>query len=126
MSHPAEPGAGSSHTRPTSHTHPKRDTRKILVHSLHANSVEEVHHDGMSTNTGRFQPGLLTALVKVAMIGTWRGRTFLDDNLELDDVAGFVPDEPTVPVQMPMTTMPGSEQPVAPPAAADTGHSVAA
>lgn len=68
---------------------------------------------------------MFTALITVATIGTWRGRTFLDDNLELDDVAGFVPDEPMVPVQMPVTTMPASEQPVAPPAA-DTGHSVAA
>jgi hypothetical protein len=39
---------------------------------------------------------MLTALVTVAMIGSWRGRTFLDDNMELDDVRDFVPaDEPS-------------------------------
>jgi hypothetical protein len=79
----------------------------------------------MSTHTARFRPGLITALVKVAMIGTWRGRTFLDDNLELDDVVGFVPDEPAEPLHLPVvaatTSTPPVEQPVAEP-----GHSVAA
>jgi hypothetical protein len=68
---------------------------------------------------------MLTALVKVAMIGTWRGRTFLDDNLELDDVAGFVPDELAAPVQLSVSAGTGNAPAVAPPAA-DTGHSVAA
>ncbi len=78
----------------------------------------------MSTHTGRFRPGLVAALVKVAMIGTWRGRTFLDDNRELDDVVDFVPDEPAEPVQLPVastTSTPQVEQPMASP-----GQSVAA
>jgi hypothetical protein len=79
----------------------------------------------MSTHTGGFRPGLLTALVKVAMIGTWRGRTFLDDNLELDDIAGFVPDEPVEVVQLgvgpTLAEGPGAAQPMATPR-----HSVAA
>ena len=77
----------------------------------------------MSTHTGGSRLGLISALVKVAMIGTWRGRTFLDDNLVLDDVAGFVPDGPTEPVLLPVTTAAGSA-PAEP--AADPGHSLAA
>ena len=75
----------------------------------------------MSTYTGRFRPSLVTALIKVAMIGTWRGRTFLDDNLELDDVAGFVPDESAEPVHLPVSASVVESRPVA-----DNGHSVAA
>lgn len=76
----------------------------------------------MSRRSGGFRPGLVTALAKVALIGTWQGRTFLDDNLVLDDVADFVPDESSAPVRLPVT-----EQPVtAPPAVPDAGHSVAA
>lgn len=54
----------------------------------------------MSTSLGRnaqghLRPGLVVALVKVALIGTWRGRTFLDDDADLSDIADFVPaDEP--------------------------------
>ena len=75
----------------------------------------------MSTHTDRFRPSLVTALVKVAMIGTWRGRTFLDDNLELDDVADFVPDEPPEPLHLPVSASVVESEPVA-----DSGHSVAA
>jgi hypothetical protein len=84
-----------------------------------------VHHDQMNTHFGRFQPGLLTALIKVAMIGTWRGRTFLDDNLELDDVAGFVPDQTAEPMRLPGGTAPTSTPAAAQPTASP-GHSVAA
>jgi len=56
----------------------------------------------MSTHIGRFRPGLVTALVKVAMIGSWNGRTFLDDNLDLADVADFVPVEPAASVRLPL------------------------
>jgi hypothetical protein len=66
---------------------------------------------------------MLTALVKVAMIGTWRGRTFLDDNLVLDDVADFVPEEPAAPVQLSVSAVTGNAS-QAPAAAA--AHSVAA
>jgi hypothetical protein len=79
----------------------------------------------MRTYTGRFRPGLVTALVTVAMIGTWRGRTFLDDDLELDDVAGFVPDEPTHPLHLPVGATSAVSDQVAQPVA-DNGHSVAA
>jgi hypothetical protein len=79
----------------------------------------------MRTYTGRFRPGLVTALVKVAMIGTWRGRTFLDDDLELDDVADFVPDEPAHPLHLPVGATSAVSEPVAQPVA-DNGHSVAA
>jgi hypothetical protein len=75
----------------------------------------------MSTHTGRFRPSLVTALVKVAMIGTWRGKTFLDDDLELGDVAGFVPDESAEPLHLPVGASVVDSQPVA-----DDGHSVAA
>ncbi len=77
----------------------------------------------MSAFTGRFQPGLVTALVKVAMIGSSRRRSFLDDNRLLDDVVGFVPDEPAPPVRLSVTPTPmvATEQPVA-----AGGHSVAA
>ena len=52
----------------------------------------------MSTHIGSFStsisvPVSSTALVKVAMIGAWQGRTFLDDDNDLADVADFVPDE---------------------------------
>lgn len=69
-----------------------------------------------STETRRFRPGLLAALVKVAMISTWRGRTFLDDDLDLADVADFVPAEPTQPLILPRKAEPTN----------GTGHSVAA
>lgn len=68
---------------------------------------------------------MVTALVKVAMIGTWRGRTFLDDDLELDDLADFVPDEPAEPMRLPLSASATAGQQVEPPAA-DAGHSVAA
>lgn len=42
-----------------------------------------------------FHPRLVTALVKVAMIGTWKGRTFLDDNAGFDDISDFVAAETT-------------------------------
>ncbi len=84
----------------------------------------------MSTHTHGFRPGLVAAMVKIAMIGTWRGRTFLDDDLELDDIADFVPDEPSTPVQLPVSaTISAGKQPDTlplDPPVADTGHSVAA
>ncbi len=62
----------------------------------------------MSTRIGsfvdeHFRPGLVTALIKVAMIGAWKGRTFLDDDNDLADVADFVPTElaPPVPLSAP-------------------------
>jgi hypothetical protein len=79
----------------------------------------------MSTHIGRFRPGLVPALVKVAMIGTWRGRTFLDDNRELDDVVGFVPEEPAEPLRLPLGGSSTGTSPVEQPAVAP-GHSVAA
>lgn len=77
----------------------------------------------MSAFTGRFQPGLVTALVKVAMIGSSRRRSFLDDDQSLDDVAGFVPDEPAPPVRLSVTpaSVVAADQPVV-----ASGHSVAA
>jgi len=80
----------------------------------------------MSTHIGRFRPGLVTALVKVAMIGSWNGRTFLDDNLDLADVADFVPVEPAASVRLPLVDQPVAEPPVIERPVADTGHSVAA
>jgi hypothetical protein len=79
----------------------------------------------MKTHFGRFRPGLLTALIKVAMIGTWRGRTFLDDNLELNDVAGFVPDQPAEPMRLPVGSAPPTTDAATQPAPSP-GHSVAA
>lgn len=43
---------------------------------------------------GLFSPRLAIALVKIALIGTWNGRTFLDDDADLSDIAGFAPVEP--------------------------------
>jgi len=57
---------------------------------------------------GRFRPRMVIALVKVAMIGTWRGHTFLDDDRDLSDVAEFSPTD--------------SVQPVLVSRAADSGH----
>jgi hypothetical protein len=79
----------------------------------------------MNTHFGSVRPGLLTALIKVAMIGTWRGRTFLDDNLELDDVAGFVPDQAAEPMRLPVGSTPINTQAATQPTASP-GHSVAA
>ncbi len=76
----------------------------------------------MSTHTRRVRPSLVMALVKVAMIGAWRGRTFLDDDREFDDLADNVPNPPAT--QLPVApSAAGStlEQPAAHP-----GHSVAA
>lgn len=50
------------------------------------------------------------------MISTWRGRTFLDDNLDLADVADFVPAEPAQPTVMLRPAEPTN----------GAGHSVAA
>jgi hypothetical protein len=52
----------------------------------------------MSTRVGRLtrellRPRLVTALATVAWIGGWKGRSFLDDDLDLSDVADFVPAE---------------------------------
>jgi hypothetical protein len=74
----------------------------------------------MRTRIGRLtgaycRPGLVTALVKVAMIGTWKGRTFLDDDSEFVDIAGFVPAEAST------TALPDS-----PAAEAGGSHPVAA
>jgi hypothetical protein len=77
----------------------------------------------MSTRIGGFRPGVVTALLKVALIGSWNGRTFLDDNLVLDDVADFVPTETATPVRLPVAE---AGAPVAPAPAVDAGHSVAA
>lgn len=46
----------------------------------------------------RLPARLVTALLKVAMIGWWQGRTFLDDDQDLSDVADFTPAEPAPPV----------------------------
>lgn len=43
--------------------------------------------------SGRLAPGLVVALVKIALIGTWSGRTFLDDDADLSDIADFTPVE---------------------------------
>jgi hypothetical protein len=68
---------------------------------------------------------MVTALVKVALIGTSRGRTFLDDDREFDDIAGFVPDLSAAPVQLTVSAGTADSPSVEPPAA-DSGHSVAA
>lgn len=75
----------------------------------------------MSTRIGSFRPGTLAALVKVAMIGTWRGRTFLDDDRDLADIADFVPVEAATAVRLPVVEPSTVEPPTA-----DPGHSVAA
>lgn len=46
-----------------------------------------------SSLQSRFQPGLVFALAKIALIGIWNGRTFLDDDRDLSDVADFAPVE---------------------------------
>lgn len=78
------------------------------MHSVHGNAEGEVHDDEMSTRVGialpgRFSPRLVFALAKVALIGMWEGRTFLDDDADLSDVADFSAAEahttaPTAPV----------------------------
>lgn len=75
----------------------------------------------MNTRIGSFRPGILPALVKVAMIGTWRGRTFLDDDRDLDDIEDFVPVETAPAVRLPVAE-PASAQPPT----GDADHSVAA
>jgi len=131
----------SSHTRNTSHTIPRRDTLAIIAHSIPENGTREVHHGQMSTHALRFRPSLITALVKVAMIGTWRGRTFLDDNREYDDIADFVaadrddatPLDDALPLQVSAPAVSGQPAPVGQSESgrpgsgpADRGHSVAA
>jgi hypothetical protein len=66
------------------------------MHSLREIRLTVGNHGDMSTSIGRFarshfRPGLVTALVQVAMIGSSRGRSFLDDDRELSDIADFVP-----------------------------------
>lgn len=75
----------------------------------------------MSPRIGSVRPGLLTALIKVALIGTWRGRTFLDDDRDLSDVADFEPAETAPAGHLPVPAPALVEPPVA-----DAGHSVAA
>lgn len=65
---------------------------------------------------GRFQPGLVLALAKIALIGVWSGRTFLDDDRDLSDVADFATVE-----SLPLVTL---SRPVE--AAQSAPHSVAA
>lgn len=65
---------------------------------------------------GRYQPGLVLALAKIALIGVWTGRTFLDDDRDLSDVADFAAVESLPPVA---TSRPAEPASVAP-------HSVAA
>ncbi len=48
----------------------------------------------------RFQPSLVIALAKVALIGTWKGRTFLDDDSDLSDVAEFTPVDSIAPAAL--------------------------
>jgi hypothetical protein len=55
----------------------------------------------MSTRIRRFahdfRPSTLAALIEVALIGSWDGPCFLDDDAEFADVEGFVAAEPASP-----------------------------
>ena len=104
----------------TCHTMHKSDTRSEAVHNLPEIVDGLGHHDGMSTRIGRFareycHPGLITALVKVAFIGTSKGRTFLDDDADFDDIADFVPAEspPALAAPAPGDAARGGSHPVA-------------
>jgi hypothetical protein len=70
---------------------------------------------------GHFHPRLVTALVTIAMIGTWRGRTFLDDDSGFDDVADFVPADTTA-----RDSLPGSAAAAAVTPSRGTAHPAAA
>jgi hypothetical protein len=89
------------------------------MHSLPVEAPMLSHHGGMRTRVGGFaldycRPGLLAALLKIAVIGTWRGRTFLDDDADLADVADFVPAETMpMPAASPSAAPAGGSHPVA-------------
>ena len=71
-----------------------------------------VHHCGMSAQSDssprhRFHPRVVLALAKIALIGVWAGRTFLDDDADLSDVADLAPVE-ALPAVVPYVEAPAS------------------